>query len=459
MSSPQKKPVPGLFGPPGGLAFQQMQLERMDQDSDEEDQQYKEVSQRLQLQGAQLNSLKNTLDTVTAQLQNQQQQFNMLAELQTTVANLVQHLQEQQPLQQVPPDPSKPLEPMVIQIGLNKGIIKELFKKVYSFPKLYKLQGPENFDQWKQALTIIFRALGIVQFITDPNIGDTLFDINQAVLLIFLRDSYAIGPQAVLIWQTTSAATYKFFIQQYSHSLKLLRDSLSWQYQALNFNGYKGSLTDFNTTFNNVVAHLTFSRFNIDFIDKVNQYLKSLEMVYPLWVKRQRSSFRTMKAIKTSIIILNLKFLIADILKEQRNPTSTTSKRTFVHRANRPFKDPTRQNKGSKRTESSRPPNRRKRPDRGSNHNTHPEDDEEASKNAETELESDLDPELKSFTYIIRNFDLDNSKSNCSIGSTNSKDNAKNSEIEGGYLAAFNKSKRLLKRSPNRPDLLLYDTG
>ena len=49
-----------------------MQLERMDQDSDEKDQQYKEVFQRLQLQEVQLNSLKSTLDIVTVQLQNQQ---------------------------------------------------------------------------------------------------------------------------------------------------------------------------------------------------------------------------------------------------------------------------------------------------------------------------------------------------------------------------------------------------
>jgi len=86
----------------------------MDQDSNEEDQQYKEVSQRLQLQRAQLNSLKNTLDTITVQLQNQQQQFNILAELQNTIANLVQHLQGQQPPQPVSPDLSKPLEPVVI---------------------------------------------------------------------------------------------------------------------------------------------------------------------------------------------------------------------------------------------------------------------------------------------------------------------------------------------------------
>ncbi|SRR6266699_1738296 len=112
----------------------------------------------------------------------------MLVELQTTVANLIQHLQEQQPLQQVPPDPSKPLKPVVIQIGFNEGVVKELSKKVYSFLELYKLQGPENFDQWKQALTIMFRALDIAQFITDPNIRDTLSDVDQAILLMFLKD-------------------------------------------------------------------------------------------------------------------------------------------------------------------------------------------------------------------------------------------------------------------------------
>ncbi len=68
----------------------------------------------------------------------------MLAELQNTVANLVQHLQSQL---QIPPELIKPSEPIVIQPGFNGGIMKKLFKKVYSFPDLYKLQGPENFDQ------------------------------------------------------------------------------------------------------------------------------------------------------------------------------------------------------------------------------------------------------------------------------------------------------------------------
>ncbi len=151
---------------------------------------------------------------------------------------------------------------------------------------------------------------------------------------------------------------------------------------------------------------------------------------------------------------------MADILEKQRNPASTTSKRTYVYRANRTPKDPTCQNKGPKRNESFRPSNRRRKPNRGSSHNTLFEnDDDEASKDVETELESDPDPELESFTCVIRNFDLDDSKSSCFTSSLSSNNNAEDSETKGGYFAAFNKSKKSLKRLPNRPDLLLYDIG
>src|SRR6266566_5561138 len=116
----------------------------------------------------------------------------------------------------------------------------------------------------------MFQALGIAQFITDLSIEDTLSNADQAILLIFLRDSCSPGPQAALAWQTAPAEAYKLLVRQYSHSFELLRDSLSRQYQALNFNGYKGFLTDFNATFNNVMARLNFSRLSIDLVDKVN---------------------------------------------------------------------------------------------------------------------------------------------------------------------------------------------
>jgi len=111
------------------------------------------------------------------------------------------------------------------------------------------------------------------------------------------------------------------------------------------------------------------------------------------------------------------------------------------YRANRPSKDPTYQNKGLKRTKSFKPSNRRKKPDRGSNHNTYSEEDEEASKNVETESESDPDFKLESFICIIRNFDLDDNKSSCFISSLNFRNNVENSETKGGYLVAFNRSK------------------
>ncbi len=66
-----------------------------------------------------------------------------------------------------------------------------------------------------------------------------------------------------------------------------------------------------------------------------------------------------MKIIETSVIALNLEFLIADILEEQRNPTSTTSKRTYVHKVNRTSKDPIRQSKSFKRIKNFRLFNRR----------------------------------------------------------------------------------------------------
>ncbi len=132
----------------------------------------------------------------------------------------------------------------------------------------------------------------------------------------------------------------------------------------------------------------------------------------------------------------------------------------YVHRANRTPRDLIRQIKGLKYIESFRLFNRRWRPDRGSSYNTFFEDDDdEAFKNVEIEFEFDLDLELESFICIIKNFDLDDSKSSCFINSLNFSNSVEDFEIEGGYFATFNKSKKSLKRSSNRLDLLLYDIG
>ncbi len=90
-----------------------------------------------------------------------------------------------------------------------------------------------------------------------------------------------------------------------------------------------------------------------------------------------------MKAIGVMVTALNFKFLMADILEKQKNPASITFKKMAFYRVNRPFKDSIYQNKGFKRIKSFKPSNRCKKPDRGSNYNTYPEEDEKASKDVE----------------------------------------------------------------------------
>ena len=41
-----------------------------------------------------------------------------------------------------------------LTVPFNSSIVKELNKRVYTFPKEARLKGPENFDQWKQTLYI-----------------------------------------------------------------------------------------------------------------------------------------------------------------------------------------------------------------------------------------------------------------------------------------------------------------
>ncbi len=63
----------------------------------------------------------------------------------------------------------------------------------------------------------------------------------------------------------------------------------------------------------------------------------------------------------------------------------------------------------------------------------HSKENEKVSKDIETEFESDLDLELKFFTCVIRNFNLDDNKSNCFISFLSSRNSVEDSKIEGGY--------------------------
>ena len=130
----------------------------------------------------------------------------------------------------------------------------------------------------------------------------------------------------------------------------------------------------------------------------------------------------------------------------------------YVYRANRTSRDLICQSKGFKCIERFKLFNCCRRLDRGFSYNTFFEDDDdEAFKDVEIEFESDLDLKLKSFIYVIKNFDLNNSKFSCFIDSLSFNNNVEDFGTKGSYFVAFNKSKKSLKWSPNRSDLLLYD--
>ncbi|KAK2075483.1 hypothetical protein P8C59_009608 [Phyllachora maydis] len=69
----------------------------------------------------------------------------------------------------------------LIDIGSKEGfkdtitssIVKELSKKAYTIPDNSKLSGESNFEQWIQALSIVLRALGISNFLENPDISNT----------------------------------------------------------------------------------------------------------------------------------------------------------------------------------------------------------------------------------------------------------------------------------------------
>ncbi|KAK2068568.1 hypothetical protein P8C59_003201 [Phyllachora maydis] len=62
---------------------------------------------------------------------------------------------------------------------ITSSIVKELSKKAYNIPDDSKLSGESNFEQWIQALSIVLRALGISNFLENPNISNTYSDSDQ----------------------------------------------------------------------------------------------------------------------------------------------------------------------------------------------------------------------------------------------------------------------------------------
>ncbi|KAK2074003.1 hypothetical protein P8C59_008240 [Phyllachora maydis] len=185
---------------------------------------------------------------------------------------------------------------------ITSSIVKELSKKAYTIPDDSKLSGESNFEQWIQALSIVLRALGISNFLENPDISNTYSDSDQAILLMLLRNSLSSGPRAAIF-----------------RPIESKKEDVYNEFHALTFSTYKKGLSAFNAEFNGYLAKLTMAKIDIDPSLILNQYFKALESKFPSWVSRQKSSIRQARMLGLIASSLNIEYLMADILEESRN--------------------------------------------------------------------------------------------------------------------------------------------
>ncbi|KAK2068862.1 hypothetical protein P8C59_003478 [Phyllachora maydis] len=213
---------------------------------------------------------------------------------------------------------------------ITSSIVKELSKKAYTIPDDSKLSRESNFEQWIQALSIVLRALGISNFLENPDISNTYSDSDQAVLLMLLRNSLSSSPRAAISWIYIPSKAFKLLVRQYSRPIESKKEDVYNEFHALTFSTYKKGLSAFNAEFNGYLAKLTMAKIDIDPSLILNQYFKALESKFPSWVSRQKSSIRQARMLGLTASSLNIEYLMADILEESRNPAIEAYRAAYV---------------------------------------------------------------------------------------------------------------------------------
>ncbi len=134
--------------------------------------------------------------------------------------------------------------------------LKELAKQSLNLAEKQRLSGPENYQQWYQAISIQFRALQIPEFLTDPDgVSTRLTDPQKAALLLTLRNTLKEGPLSTIAFLTEPAEAFKLLRAQYAPAQASLRDSLYREYHNVRFDG-STTIVDFNARFNTLVNRL-----------------------------------------------------------------------------------------------------------------------------------------------------------------------------------------------------------
>ena len=159
--------------------------------------------------------------------------------------------------------------------------VKELAKQSLNLAEKQRLSGPENYQQWFQAISIQFRALQIPEFLQDPDsISGRLSDPQKAALLLTLRNTLKDRPLATIAYETNPAIAFKRLKLQYSPALLVLREDLYRQFHSLQFDG-STTIVDFNATFNTILSRLRGLSIKITKIDQINYYFNVLERYFP----------------------------------------------------------------------------------------------------------------------------------------------------------------------------------
>ena len=143
----------------------------------------------------------------------------------------------------------------------------------------------------------MLQAMDYKGFILNPSIADNLSDLEQAILLMLIRDSLTAIPAASIAWFLSPKDAFLSLKRQFSYSIDLQRDSIYREFHAMNFSTFKGDLTEFNANFTSLLARLSLTKVNIELQDQVNQYLNALEKSFPQWTERIRGTIKTLRAI------------------------------------------------------------------------------------------------------------------------------------------------------------------
>jgi hypothetical protein len=214
--------------------------------------------------------------------------------------------------------------------------VKELAKQSLHLAEKQRLSGPENYQQWFQAISIQFRALQIPEFLDNPDpVSAQLSDPQKAALLLTLRNTLKEGPLSTIAFETDPAVAYKRLRLQYAPTQPILRQDLYREFHSLQFDG-SITIVDFNAKFNTIVTRLRGLGVEIAEVDQINHYLNILESHFPQWAERCKGLLRREQWLYNTEgkpTRISLLYFQEDLLAEARNLASSTAHQLSVLQA------------------------------------------------------------------------------------------------------------------------------